>query len=488
MRPAFGLRPRLLSALLATSLVTLVAAALALLPPLRDRLRTQSVRNTVSATVAQAGAFDRALAERDCLALTQQLGALADQAGANVYVVDIVPRPALRGCGLANPRAGSDPLVQRVLTEGTPGVEEHAVDGDALEVVLPLGRSGTPEGAVIVRKALTDVAGAVAVVRGAVLTAALVGLAAALLLGLGFASALVRRLARLRRAALRVMREGAGAPRPADEGRDEVGDLARALAAMQDALVRQEEARRAFVATASHELRTPLTSLSGTLELLAEDIASGRVDLEDAQEQVASARGELRRLNNLAAELLDLSRLDAGVALRREPVELGELSRAVLSEFAPRGRDARVEIDLVAPPGPCWAGGDPGAIARILRILVDNALRFAPTGSAIRVSPGYRGERAVVEVADRGPGVPEAERELIFERFQRGSRTGGEGGFGLGLAIGRELARRLGGTLRLAPASPGEAGARFVCELPIELPSGGPDEAPAPPAPTPTAR
>jgi signal transduction histidine kinase len=77
----------------------------------------------------------------------------------------------------------------------------------------------------------------------------------------------------------------------------------------------------------------------------------------------------------------------------------------------------------------------------------------------------------VVEVLDHGPGVPDAERELIFQRFQRGSRTGGEGGFGLGLAIGRELAQRLGGTLRLA--DPHDLpGARFVCELPIEMPSG----------------
>jgi signal transduction histidine kinase len=238
---------------------------------------------------------------------------------------------------------------------------------------------------------------------------------------------------------------------------------------MQGALVRQEDARRAFVATASHELRTPLTSLSGMLELLDEDLRGGRVDLADAQEQVAAAQGELRRLGNLATELLDLSRLDAGTPLRSEPVELGELCRAVAAELSLRSEAAEVPLQVVPPKGPCWARGDPGAVVQVLRILLDNAMRFSPGGQSVRIEAGYRGDHAYVAVADRGPGVPPDERELIFERFQRGTLTGGEGGFGLGLAIGRELAVRQGGTLRLDDDF---EGARFVCDLPIELPAG----------------
>jgi signal transduction histidine kinase len=161
--------------------------------------------------------------------------------------------------------------------------------------------------------------------------------------------------------------------------------------------------------------------------------------------------------------------------LRREPVELGEMSRAVGAEFALRARDRDVTVDVVPPTGPVWAAGDPGAVARMVRILIDNALRFSPAGEAIRVTAEYHGDRATLEVADHGPGVPPEERELIFERFQRGSRTGGEGGFGLGLAIGRELARRMGGELELASQTQGN-GARFVLTLPIELPRGRDDE------------
>ncbi|MCW2992385.1 MAG: histidine kinase [Solirubrobacterales bacterium] len=474
----FGLRPRLLAALLATSLVTLGAAAIVLLPPLRDRLRDQSVHATEAAVTSQLAPLNELLHDRpkQCEAVFELASQLGQQIGGDVYVVDTVPR---KWCLLLPTiKAGNDLLVQRALNEGIPG---RIVRGDDLEIVSPLTRGLRPTEALIVRKRLSDVSGAVGEVYSAFGKAAVIGLAAALILGLVLATTLVRRLGRLRNAALRVTTEGAGAPRPQDEGRDEIGDLARSFAAMQGALQRQEEARRAFVATASHELRTPLTSLSGMLELLGEDLTEGRLDVADAHLQITAARGELRRLGNLAAELLDLSRLDAGLPLRSEPVELGELARAVASEFEQRASDLGVSIDVVPPIGPCWAKADPGAVARILRILVDNALRFSPPGRPIQVIAHYSGERAVVEVFDHGPGVPDSERELIFQRFQRGSRTGGEGGFGLGLAIARELAIKLGGTLELREPDRAHPGARFACALPIEMPSGGPGD----PAPTP---
>ena len=140
------------------------------------------------------------------------------------------------------------------------------------------------------------------------------------------------------------------------------------------------------------------------MELLDEDLRDGG-DLDDAQEQVESARGELRRLSVLATELLDLSRLDAAVQLRSEPVELGEIARAVAAEFALRAGDREVELD-VDSPGPCWARADPAACARVVRILIDNALRYAPRGEPIEVSAAHVGARVAVRVADRGPGVP----------------------------------------------------------------------------------
>ncbi|MEA2276169.1 MAG: two-component system, OmpR family, sensor histidine kinase MprB [Solirubrobacteraceae bacterium] len=480
-RRGFGLRPRLLAALVLTSVVTLVAAALALLPPLQDRLRRQSVENLQAAVLSSRSSFQDAVVSPSDVRpskVLDQAQALRTRTDSRVVVTRGYPVPSVI---IDTDFAARTPQAMAYRTLRLGGVQ-RAVTGDVATVAVRLfNRSQQPVGTLIATKQLTDVSAAVEQVRNAFLTAAGVGLLVAFLIGIALATTLGRRLARLRDSAIRVTEEGTDAPEPRDDGSDEVGDLARALATMQRELRRQETARRSFVATASHELRTPLTSLQGTLELLQEDLHDGRLDYADAERQVARAQVELRRLGRLAGELLDLSRLDAVVPLREEPVELAELCRAVAAEFELRAREEDVALDVATPPGPCWGRGDPGAVARVVRILLDNALRYAPASSTVRVLPAYHGERATVEIADEGLGVPVEDRERIFERFERGSAASGESGFGLGLAIGRELARRMGGELRLDDGRP--TGARFVLGLPIELPSGSHHE----PHPAPTA-
>jgi signal transduction histidine kinase len=329
-------------------------------------------------------------------------------------------------------------------------------------VAVPFRNGGTWY-VLAVRRRIDEIPGAVNTVRNAFLTAALAGLALTLILAIPLAATIVRRLRRLRQAALRLAQEGPGVAVPVDRARDEVGDLARTFATMQARLQHQEEARRAFVATASHELRTPLTSLEGMLELLDDDLRSDQPDLDDARSLLERARVQSRRLGRLAADLLDLSRIDAEVELRSEPVELGELSRAVLAEFELGTAERGITTALDDSGGSVWALGDPGSVARILRILLDNAVRVSSDGAEVRVEL-LNGEHASLSVHDHGPGVPPEERELIFERFQRGRGTAGRAGFGLGLAIGRELAERMGGLLVLE--EPQGPGATFTLRLP----------------------
>jgi len=316
----------------------------------------------------------------------------------------------------------------------------------------------------VVRKPLDEISSAVAAVRTAFLVAALVALALTLLLGIPLSARIVRRLRRLREAALQLAEGGPPVHVPVDRARDEVGDLARTFALMQRQLQQQEEARRAFVATASHELRTPLATLDGMLELLYEDLQSGDPDLQDAQSLLGRARAQSRRLGRLAADLLDLSRIDAQVELRSEPVELGELSRAVMAEFELGTAERGVATVLDDEAGSVWALGDPGSVARILRILLDNAVRLSPVGGEVTVEL-RNGLQASLSVYDHGPGVPADERDVIFERFQRGRDTAGQAGFGLGLAIGRELAQRMGGELVLEDHA--RPGAKFTLRLPV---------------------
>ena len=474
-----GLRWRLLLALVLTSAVTLGAAAAVVLGPLRERLRDQSTESLRAAVLAARPQFEQALAKKQELdrelGLTVESSELSDQTGARVLVTDLAFTPAGDDSppgfladsefGLA-PREALHAAIRAMLRERT----VIDLQGNNVAIGVPLYGPKGMIGVVVARRRLTEVANAVEEVRNALLAAAAVGLLVAVALGLALTSTLLRRLRRLRAVALRISTEGPTAPMPRDDGHDEVGDLARALARMQEELRRQEAARRAFVATASHELRTPLTMLQGTMELLEEDMRDGRLDVSDAQRQVAIARRGLRRLSTLAEELLDLSRLDAAVPMRSEPIELGELVRAVAAEFELRAGEREVAIDVVPPAGSCWGRGDPDAVARVVRILIDNALRYGP-GRPVRVLAANAGSKATIEVADRGPGIPPEERESIFERFHRGRAAGSQGGFGLGLAIGRELAERMGGTLSLADRPGG--GARFVLSLPTPSDSDG---------------
>jgi signal transduction histidine kinase len=488
-----GLRGRLLLSLVATSAITLAVAAAITLGPLQSRLRNESRTALSTTTEDLRDEFTSAMAKghgkkngddggrtlRRNEVVSPALELRSRTGGARVLVADptFVNADKDGASFLYDTDAGSDyksalRLAIRALLDDA---SEAEIIDDELTYAMPLyDRKSEISGIVVTQRSLTEVSSTVKLVRNALLTAAAIGLAVAIGLALAISGTLTRRLKRLQRAALRITQDGPEAPAPTDRGRDEVGDLARALGRMQEELRRQETARRSFVATASHELRTPLTMLQGTMELLDEDLREGG-DLTDAQEQVESARGELRRLSVLATELLDLSRLDAAVQLRNEPVELGEIARAVAAEFALRAGDRGVEL-TVDSPGPCWAHADPAACARVVRILIDNALRYAPRGKPIAISAAHVGPRVAVRVADRGPGVPLDEREHVFERFHRGKATSVESGFGLGLAIGRELAERMNGTLELADSY--APGACFILTLPASASSPAPSPVP----------
>jgi signal transduction histidine kinase len=458
----------MLAALLFTSAVTLGVAALLLFSPLEERLRSDGESLVFGAINSTRPEFEEIKLDPRSdkpdegeLATTVRL--LRRRSGGQVTVLD-------ESLTAVYSPARLDLDVPDYYAQARQALDAHrrvsTLLGEQLTAAQPthIGFHGGRY-VVIVTRRLEYVTSAVRAVQNAFLVAAGVGLAIALVLGLWLTRTLLRRLERLRDSTQELIRSGLDAPAPADGHRDEIGDLARAFANMQARLHHQEQARRAFVATASHELRTPLASLDGTLELLADDLQPERLDVEDARERIGRAREQSRRLSNLASDLLDLSRLDAEVQLRTEPVELGELCRAVAAEFEQRATDANVALQANLSSGQCWALADPGALARIVRILLDNALGVAPGGSSVILQTQTGGGRAQLLVSDSGPGVPLEERERIFERFQRGSITGGRAGFGLGLAIGRELTERMGGELVLVDRKT-VGGACFAVRLP----------------------
>ncbi|MER5885572.1 HAMP domain-containing sensor histidine kinase [Streptomyces sp. NPDC001941] len=237
---------------------------------------------------------------------------------------------------------------------------------------------------------------------------------------------------------------------PVPLSRDEIAGLARTTNETLAALEASVERQRRFVADASHELRSPIASLRTQLE-----VGAAHPELLD----VEGAVQDTVRLQRLAADLLLLARLDAGERPGRARVDLGRL----LEQEAERRGGDRVPLRVVAAPG-VEVLGSRGQLTRVLANLLDNAQRHAETGVAAEVAAGSGG--AVLTVTDDGAGVPEGERERVFERFVRldDARTRDEGGAGLGLAIARDIARRHGGDLTTTPAHP--QGACFELRLP----------------------
>ncbi|WP_097986268.1 sensor histidine kinase [Streptomyces sp. f150] len=239
---------------------------------------------------------------------------------------------------------------------------------------------------------------------------------------------------------------------PEPDSRDEIAALARTTNETLTVLEASVERQRRFVADASHELRSPIASLRTQLE-----VAEAHPELLDLPGAVA----DTVRLQVLAADLLLLARLDAGEKPGGGTVELGALVREEVSQ---RTGD-RIAVAVEVPEsGAFEVNGSRGQLSRVIGNLLDNAQRHAEGSVAVSVAADGRGVR--VEVRDDGAGVPEDERERIFERFVRldDARSRDDGGAGLGLAIARDVAARHGGTLTVHRAD--EGGAAFRLWLP----------------------
>jgi two-component system, OmpR family, sensor kinase len=288
---------------------------------------------------------------------------------------------------------------------------------------------------------LSDVQDNVALIRRQVLISGAIALAIAVLAGYLVARALAARVKRLERAARKVASGDFSQPIRADSD-DELGRLAAAFDDMQAQLARLDRARKQFIASASHELRTPIFSLGGFLELLADE----DLDEETRRQFLDQIRGQVDRLRNLAVELLDLSRLEAGaLELRPEATDVGQLAREVAAEFTPQAARHRSDVALELRPEPIELECDPERVAQVLRILLDNALRHTPPGTGVRVSAARSNGHVRLEVSDRGLGIKRQNMPHIFEPFFTSSEEAQ--GAGLGLAIARELAERMHGRL-----------------------------------------
>lgn len=262
-------------------------------------------------------------------------------------------------------------------------------------------------------------------------------------------------------AAARRVEEGALDVRVPDRRQDEMGDLARGFNAMTASLEAADRQRRQFIADSAHEIRTPVSLIRTRIEMMEEGVYP-----MDAESLGALAE-ETDRLVGLIEELKTLATLESlDFSMNTVSVNLAELAEKVVESSRPAIAQSSLSVETEITDTHPVISGNAEKLHRLVKNLLSNALRHADSRVRIVIGPGYP-DRIAIHVEDDGPGIPEAMRERVFERFYRmdSSRSRDLGGTGLGLAICREIVKAHGGEISIG-ASRKLGGAVFLVTLP----------------------
>jgi signal transduction histidine kinase len=247
---------------------------------------------------------------------------------------------------------------------------------------------------------------------------------------------------------------------------DELGQLATELNRMSERLASLDKERRAFLANVSHELRTPVSNVSVTLEALA----SGAVEEPDLRDRfIQTAQDETTRLTRLIQDLLDLGRLEAGVApLEQQPLNLRNLiercTRAIETRLRAKGVGIRIEVP------DAQLKGDPERLLQAFLNVLDNAIKHSVPDSTVFVSGKIEGVQVALQIRDQGSGISESDLPHIFEQFYTADRSRKGNSTGLGLAIAKRIVEAHGGSITASSKGAGK-GATFMIRLPLDTSS-----------------
>ena len=266
--------------------------------------------------------------------------------------------------------------------------------------------------------------------------------------------------------AIRVVGEGEYGHRLQTEGQDELDQLADEFNQLTDRLQATEEVRRRFVSDASHELKTPLASIC----LLSDSILqTDGIDEKTVREFVADIGEEAQRLTRITEHLLALSRMDSLPMVDTQPVDLNEVVEKVLSLLAPIAGAERVTVETSLKSG-CTVLATPDEMYQICFNLVENAIKYNVPGGQVCIRTSLDHDQVILEVSDTGLGIPDADRNKVFNRFYRvdKARSRAAGGTGLGLSIVRDSVRRHNGWVTVQANQP--EGSVFTVGFPLYHP------------------
>jgi two-component system sensor histidine kinase BaeS len=343
------------------------------------------------------------------------------------------------------------PVGEQVAQEDLAKAEPVKVQGQTVALLLAEGAGfATPREDLISR------------LNRAMWYAALVAGSAAILIGAVLVLGMLRPIRELT-AAVRTLAQGNLSGRVKVHSSDELGELSRSFNQMAQSLEDAEKSRREMTADIAHELRTPLSVMQARLEALIDGVYA--IDAENLK----SVLTQTKVLNRLVEDLRTLSLAEAGrLELESTEVNLGALAKRAVEGYRATAEAGGVRLGAAIPDEQLVVQGDPLRLDQVLGNLLSNALRYTPSGGEVLISVRSAGpEKAVIEVADTGRGIPEEILPHLWDRFRRlgWNDTRAEGGSGLGLSIARKIVEAQGG--RIEAANRPEGGAIFTITLPL---------------------
>lgn len=334
----------------------------------------------------------------------------------------------------------------------------------ASSFAMPVYGQGAAMGALYIYEYDAERAEIIVSIQSRIRTISLAICSGALLVTGLFTTLLLRRMRELVRS-IKIVASGDYSHRLVTRGRDEITDLGEEFNLLTERLDTTEKQRRRFVSDASHELKTPLA----TIKILVESMMyQDDMDPQLRREFLGDIDKEIDRLSSVVGDLLTLVHIDSHkLRLRREMMVLADTVRETAARLGPLAKKRGQQI-VVHIQDECEMFADPGKLAQVCYNIIENAIKYTPDGGTITVSLAKAGRDAVLEIADTGVGIPEADLPHVFDRFYRvdKARSRETGGTGLGLSIVKQIVRLHAGTVTVA--SEYGKGTTFTVQLPVK--------------------
>jgi len=436
-----------------TLLTTVLVAVAILLSNLAGYVALRLTLVDASQSVALRIATDLVGPATTSLETTGRLGEEVRQAGGVVVEAVAADGSVVRVPG-ESAELVLEPQDLQPVTSGSTSTRRTGVDTAGRPYVVVSVPLGTPGHALVVARPLSPVLEILRVERLIVLCVVGVSVLAAAVVGAFVARAALRPVRQLTSAVQHVTETKDFQPISVRYASGDLAVLASSFNRLLREITRMRERQARLVADAGHELRTPLTSLTTNVELLASDLRADHLSVVEKGAILTDVRAQLAELNGLVGDLVHLSRDESAGGFRA--VDLRDPVTAALERVRRRAHDRVFDVEL----DEFHVVGDPDGLERAVTNLLDNAVKWSPPASTIRVR--LHGNR--LQVADSGPGIPEADVPYVFDRFFRGGTARNTQGTGLGLSIVAKTVEDHGGTVSVGRSCDG--GAEFTVQLP----------------------